>query len=172
MCGITGAVWSDQRQSIAPEVLAKMTDAISHRGPNDSQTWISTSQRDAYGNPIGVGLGFRRLSIIDLEGARQPMSNEDGTVRMVFNGEIYNYQTLRRRLEGRGHHFATEGRWRINPASVRRPWCRLLQSPQRHVCDWYLGCNANAICTCTRSHWSKTTLLCCKKTIAWSSVVS
>jgi asparagine synthase (glutamine-hydrolysing) len=109
MCGITGAVWSDERQSIAPEVLTKMTDAISHRGPNDSQTWISTSQRDAYGNPIGVALGFRRLSIIDLEGARQPMSNEDGTVRMVFNGEIYNYQTLRRRLEGRGHQFATEG---------------------------------------------------------------
>lgn len=109
MCGITGAVWSDDKRSITPEVLAKMTRAISHRGPDDSQTWIDTSQRDAYGNTIGVALGFRRLSIIDLEGARQPMSNEDGTVRMVFNGEIYNYQTLRRRLEGRGHLFATDG---------------------------------------------------------------
>ncbi|MDB4634069.1 asparagine synthase (glutamine-hydrolyzing), partial [Rubripirellula sp.] len=109
MCGITGAVWSDQRQSIAPEVLTRMTNAISHRGPDDSQTWIDTSQRDAYGNHIGVALGFRRLSIIDLEGARQPMSNEDDTIQMVFNGEIYNYQTLRRRLEGRGHQFATEG---------------------------------------------------------------
>ena len=109
MCGITGAVWSDQKQSISPEVLDRMTDAISHRGPDDSQTWIDTSHRDAYGNNIGVALGFRRLSIIDLEGARQPMSNEDGTVQMVFNGEIYNYQTLRRRLEGRGHQFATDG---------------------------------------------------------------
>lgn len=109
MCGITGAVWSDQKQSISPEVLDRMTNAISHRGPDDSQTWIDTSHRDAYGNNIGVALGFRRLSIIDLEGARQPMSNEDGTVQMVFNGEIYNYQTLRRRLEGRGHQFATDG---------------------------------------------------------------
>ena len=109
MCGITGAVWSDQKQSISPEVLDRMTNAISHRGPDASQTWIDTSHRDAYGNNIGVALGFRRLSIIDLEGARQPMSNEDGTVQMVFNGEIYNYQTLRRRLEGRGHQFATDG---------------------------------------------------------------
>ncbi|MGI9443935.1 MAG: asparagine synthase (glutamine-hydrolyzing) [Rubripirellula sp.] len=90
-------------------MLTRMTNAISHRGPDDSQTWIDTSQRDAYGNHIGVALGFRRLSIIDLEGARQPMSNEDDTIQMVFNGEIYNYQTLRRRLEGRGHQFATDG---------------------------------------------------------------
>ena len=109
MCGITGAVWSDPRQAIAPDLLTRMTDAISHRGPDDSQTWSETSYRDAYGNPIGVALGFRRLSIIDLEGARQPMSNEDSSVRMVFNGEIYNYQVLRRRLEGRGHTFATDG---------------------------------------------------------------
>ena len=109
MCGITGAVWNNQRRSISPELLTRMTDAISHRGPDDSQTWISTCHRDAYGNDIGVALGFRRLSIIDLQGARQPMANEDGTVRMVFNGEIYNYRTLRRRLEGRGHQFATEG---------------------------------------------------------------
>ncbi len=86
-----------------------MTDALSHRGPDDSQTWSCADHRDAYGNSLGVGLGFRRLSIIDLAGARQPMANEDGTVRMVFNGEIYNYQTLRRRLEGRGHQFATHG---------------------------------------------------------------
>ncbi|HBV63257.1 MAG TPA: asparagine synthase (glutamine-hydrolyzing) [Rhodopirellula sp.] len=109
MCGITGAVWSDQRQSITPEVLTRMTNAISHRGPDDSQTWIDTNQQDAYGNHIGVALGFRRLSIIDLKGARQPMSNEDDSIQMVFNGEIYNYQTLRRRLEGRGHQFATDG---------------------------------------------------------------
>lgn len=109
MCGITGAVWRENQHAISPELLTRMTDAISHRGPDDSQTWISTDHKDAYGNPLCVALGFRRLSIIDLEGARQPMANEDGTVRMVFNGEIYNYRTLRRRLEGKGHQFATQG---------------------------------------------------------------
>ncbi len=109
MCGITGAVWQHDRHAISPEVLGKMTTSISHRGPDDSQTWFDTNHRDAYGQPLCVALGFRRLSIIDLEGARQPMANEDGTVRMVFNGEIYNFQTLRRRLEGTGHKFATHG---------------------------------------------------------------
>lgn len=109
MCGITGAVWRENQHAISPELLTRMTDAISHRGPDDSQTWIGTDHKDAYGNPLCVALGFRRLSIIDLEGARQPMANEDGTVRMVFNGEIYNYRTLRRRLEGKGHQFATQG---------------------------------------------------------------
>jgi asparagine synthase (glutamine-hydrolysing) len=109
MCGITGAVWRDQRHAISPELLTRMTDAVAHRGPDDSQIWLSNDHRDAHGHPLGVGLGFRRLSIIDLEGARQPMANEDGTVRMVFNGEIYNFRALRRRLEGTGHRFATQG---------------------------------------------------------------
>ena len=109
MCGITGTVWREPRHAVDAEALAKMTDVISHRGPDDSQTWLNTDHQDAYGNPVGIGLGFRRLSIIDLSGARQPMSNEDGTVRMVFNGEIYNFKTLRRRLEGSGHRFATDG---------------------------------------------------------------
>ena len=109
MCGITGAIWRNPDRGIAPELLQRMTDSISHRGPDDSQLWMDYDHRDAYGKPIGVGLGFRRLSIIDLEGARQPLSNEDGRVRLVFNGEIYNYQTLRRRLQGTGHTFATHG---------------------------------------------------------------
>ncbi len=109
MCGITGAVWRETRHAISPELLRRMTDVLAHRGPDDSQTWICTDRRDAYGQPVCVGLGFRRLSIIDLEGARQPMANEDGTVRMVFNGEIFNFQSLRHRLEGRGHQFATHG---------------------------------------------------------------
>ena len=109
MCGITGAVWREERHAISPALLTRMTDSIAHRGPDDSQIWLSTDHRDAYGHPLCAALGFRRLSIIDLEGARQPMANEDGTVRMVFNGEIYNFQTLRRRLEGKGHRFATHG---------------------------------------------------------------
>lgn len=109
MCGITGAVWRDPRREVSAELLATMTDSIAHRGPDDSQCWRSADHRDAYGHPLGVALGFRRLSIIDVAGARQPMANEDGSVRMVFNGEIYNYRTLRRRLEGKGHQFATHG---------------------------------------------------------------
>ena len=109
MCGITGAIWRDASTAVSRDLLGRMTDSIAHRGPDDSQTWISTDHHDAYGKPIGVGLGFRRLSIIDLQGARQPMANEDGGVRMVFNGEIYNYRTLRRRLQGSGHQFATDG---------------------------------------------------------------
>lgn len=109
MCGITGAVWHDDRRCIDASLLRSMTDAISHRGPDDAQTWMDPDHRDASGRACGVGLGFRRLSIIDVEGARQPLSNEDGTIHMVFNGEIYNYPVLRRRLEGNGHRFKTDG---------------------------------------------------------------
>ncbi len=109
MCGITGAVWRDDRQAVSQILLTRMTDTIAHRGPDDSQTWYDPEHRDAYGNRIGVGLGFRRLSIIDLEGARQPLSSEDGSIRLVFNGEIFNFQTLRRRLQGTGHTFKTHG---------------------------------------------------------------
>src|SRR3990172_10953181 len=75
-----------------------MTDAIRHRGPDDEGFHV-------WGQ---VGLGFRRLSIIDLSGGHQPLSNEDGTVWIVFNGEIYNYQSLRQQLVAKGHIFKTK----------------------------------------------------------------
>lgn len=109
MCGFTGGIWRRDDQAIDESLLRRMTNEIAHRGPDDSQIWMDANHRDASGNTLGVGLGFRRLSIIDVEGARQPMANENGQVRMVFNGEIYNYETLRRRLEGGGHRFATHG---------------------------------------------------------------
>jgi asparagine synthase (glutamine-hydrolysing) len=77
--------------------VQSMCDAMSHRGPND----------DGYYTAPGVALGMRRLSIIDIEGGRQPVSNEDGTVWVVFNGEIYNFKTLRSLLEKKGHRFRT-----------------------------------------------------------------
>ena len=76
-----------------------MTDAIVHRGPDERGTHIEP----------GVALGMRRLSIIDVGGSHQPISNEDGTVLAVFNGEIYNYRELRAGLEQRGHRLGTEG---------------------------------------------------------------
>tara|TARA_R110002049_G_scaffold4601_4_gene31947 strand:- start:219973 stop:221883 length:1911 start_codon:yes stop_codon:yes gene_type:complete len=109
MCGIAGGIWRDPRHALDTHTLGRMTEAIRHRGPDDSQHWIDNHHHDAYGNDIGVALGFRRLSIIDLAGARQPMANEDDSIHMVFNGEIYNYKTIRRRLEGAGHRFATNG---------------------------------------------------------------
>jgi asparagine synthase (glutamine-hydrolysing) len=96
MCGIIGIVNFDQREP-SYEALKRMTDAIQHRGPDDCGFWSEE----------GVGLGFRRLSIIDLAEGHQPLSNEDDSVWIVFNGEIYNYKSLRSNLESRGHQFKT-----------------------------------------------------------------
>ncbi|MCA9063749.1 MAG: asparagine synthase (glutamine-hydrolyzing) [Planctomycetaceae bacterium] len=108
MCGITGSVWQSETLSIDPALLRRMTDAITHRGPDDDGHWIDNHQRDGQGRQYGVALGFRRLSIIDVQGAAQPMPSEDGGVQMVFNGEIYNYQQLRNELLERGHVFRTQ----------------------------------------------------------------
>ncbi len=108
MCGITGAVWTDPQRAIGPETLERMTDVLRHRGPDDVGQWRSEYRLQAPNEAMpGVALGFRRLAIIDLPGGHQPLSNEDGTVWVVFNGEIYNFRALRRRLEGAGHTFRT-----------------------------------------------------------------
>ncbi|MBN2199437.1 MAG: asparagine synthase (glutamine-hydrolyzing) [Candidatus Aminicenantes bacterium] len=99
MCGICGIV-SVGRDPLPPgsrETVKAMCDAIVHRGPDD----------EGYYNDGRVALGMRRLSIIDLETGRQPISNEDGSVVTVFNGEIFNFPELRRELEDSGHRFAT-----------------------------------------------------------------
>lgn len=108
MCGITGALWFQAHAEVAQATLDRMVDSLAHRGPDDRGTYISPLTRDAAGDIPGVGLGFRRLSIIDLQGGHQPMTNEDQTIWMVFNGEIYNYRDLRKRLEGSGHRFESE----------------------------------------------------------------
>lgn len=97
MCGIAGFVDPDLEVEAAETLLHRMTDIIRHRGPDDDGHWLDDS----------AGLGMRRLSIIDVAGGQQPIANEDGSVIAVFNGEIYNYQQLRRELEARGHHFRT-----------------------------------------------------------------
>jgi asparagine synthase (glutamine-hydrolysing) len=108
MCGITGAVWSTHGTPVDEALLARMTDVLAHRGPDDRGSYRSELLVDqGYGAIPGVALGFRRLAIIDLATGHQPMTNEDGTIHLVFNGEIYNYRDLRRRLEGSGHQFKT-----------------------------------------------------------------
>lgn len=108
MCGIAGAIWWQPSQAIAAETLQRMTDSIRHRGPDADGHYFWPS-RDAQNAPTGVALGHRRLSIIDVAGSAQPLGNEDGSVQIVFNGEIYNYLELRADLLRAGHQFRTDG---------------------------------------------------------------
>src|SRR6202022_980635 len=97
MCGICGAFNFDARREVQRSWLDGMNQQIVHRGPDDAGFFISEN----------VGLAMRRLSIIDLETGHQPLSNEDGTIWLVYNGEIYNYKELRDGLLKRGHIFRT-----------------------------------------------------------------
>ena len=85
MCGITGFAEKNHQASEARAIVQKMADLIAYRGPDGEGYFVDDR----------VALGHRRLSIIDLEGGRQPMFNEDGSLVVVFNGEIYNFQALR-----------------------------------------------------------------------------
>lgn len=98
MCGITGKIYFDYSMTVNPEELKRMTDSLYHRGPDDEGFYLN-------GN---IALGFRRLSIIDLNTGHQPLSNEDGSVWIVFNGEIYNYKELQENLKKQGHIFRTK----------------------------------------------------------------
>ncbi len=97
MCGIAG-IYNLNRAPVSIGLLKSMTNSLIHRGPDDEGFYVSD----------GIGLGHRRLSIIDLASGQQPIANEDGTIRVVFNGEIYNYRTLRSELQGNGHQFRTQ----------------------------------------------------------------
>jgi asparagine synthase (glutamine-hydrolysing) len=97
MCGIAGLVAVDRLDADAPRRARRMRDIIAHRGPDESG--LHCDDRAA--------LGHRRLSIVDLRTGQQPLSNEDGTIWVVFNGEIYNHATVRRELEGHGHRYRT-----------------------------------------------------------------
>ncbi len=99
MCGICGISPADPTQEVARAELLEMCHSLLHRGP------------DGFGalSEAGIGLAMRRLAIIDVDGSPQPLTNETGTISMVFNGEIYNYQALRTRLLALGHQFKTGG---------------------------------------------------------------
>jgi len=97
MCGICGFI-SDINKDEKTERIQAMMDTLVHRGPDDASHYINEN----------IGMGFRRLSIIDLQGGRQPMSNEDNSIWIVFNGEIYNFLELREVLIKRSHIFKTK----------------------------------------------------------------
>jgi len=98
MCGICGKFNFGASETVSQELVKAMADTIQHRGPDDEGYYVSGP----------VGLGFRRLSIIDLQSGHQPLSNENGSIWIVFNGEIYNYQELRTLLLNKGHIFKTQ----------------------------------------------------------------
>lgn len=97
MCGIAGIAFANLGEEVPPEDLLGMSNAIVHRGPDGEGVFRAP----------GVALAHRRLAIIDLAGGAQPLVNEDGSIQVVFNGEIYNYRELRQELERKGHRFAT-----------------------------------------------------------------
>ena len=102
MCGIAGVLKWQEPAEVSAAFLTRMSDSIRHRGPDDAGLWISKDKR--------IGLAFRRLAIVDLSPtANQPMSNEDDTVQVVFNGEIYNHAEIRRELKAIGGH-----RWKTD----------------------------------------------------------
>ncbi len=97
MCGISGIMYADQQRSVHISELQNMTSAMVHRGPDD----------EGFYQDQNMGLGFRRLSIIDLSTGHQPLANEDDSVWIAFNGEIYNFPELRRQMQAKGHVFKT-----------------------------------------------------------------
>lgn len=99
MCGIAGIFHCGTIKPVEPARVERMSNALAHRGPDGSGVWTAP----------GVGLGHRRLSIIDIAGSPQPMHSADGRAVLVYNGEIYNYRELRRELSGLGAQFRTEG---------------------------------------------------------------
>lgn len=99
MCGIAGIFHAETVKPIDPARVERMCDALVHRGPDGAGVWTGP----------GIGLGHRRLSIIDLAGSPQPMLSADGRAVIVFNGEIYNFRSLRNELEQAGFTFRTAG---------------------------------------------------------------
>src|SRR2546427_13292178 len=97
MCGIVGIVNLDPRETVDEALLKRMRDVLRHRGPDGEGLWAEGP----------VGLGHRRLAIIDVAGGQQPLPNEDESCWIVYNGEIYNHAALRPGLEARGHRHRT-----------------------------------------------------------------
>ena len=133
MCGISGKLYFDSGRPVEREILERMNAVLAHRGPDDAGIYCDGP----------VGLAHRRLSIIDLSPAgHQPMSNEDGTIWIVFNGEIYNFQSLRPDLVRRGHRFRSNSDTEVIIHLYEEHGVRLPAVPPRDVCLRDLGWSA------------------------------
>src|SRR5215475_2869473 len=119
MCGISGLYYFDSNRHVNDSLLVSMRAGSAHRGPDDSGLYRN----------VNIGFAFNRLSIIDLSGGHQPMSNADGTVWIVFNGEIYNFKELRAALIRAGHHFRT----RSDTETILEAWEEYGEDCVRHL---------------------------------------
>ena len=124
MCGIAGFVCKSTG-GFDEALLRRMAAAIEHRGP-DEEGFFSDRK-------IGIGLANRRLSIIDIAGGSQPMANDDESIWISYNGEIYNFRELRADLKARGRKFITRSDTEVISRSLRGIWHRRLCKTQRHI---------------------------------------
>ena len=129
MCGIAGAIDLNGRREFSASRLLAMTSAIAHRGPDDEQIHLEP----------GVALGARRLSIVDLAGGRQPISNEDGSIWVTQNGEIFEYPELQTRIARAGPSAGDAVRHRALGPPLRRPGRGILREDARPVRGGALG---------------------------------
>ena len=130
MCGIAGKLYLDGQRPAERDLIGRMLEVIVHRGPDGQGQYVSGP----------VGLGHRRLSIIDLSDyGTQPMCNEDATVWITFNGEIYNYLELRKRLIQRGHVFRSATDTEVIIHLYRGIWRGLFAAVAGYVCLRHLG---------------------------------
>ena len=154
MCGIVGIIGHNAH--VAPEVLERATKSLAHRGPDDSGTLIL---RDATQGEVEIGLGSRRLAILDLSPlGHQPMSDLETGNWIVYNGEVYNFRDVRAKLEREGVQFRSHsdtevilksyGRWG-EPMPPRISW---------HVCLRHLGCPASSPVPRPRPHGNQAAL--------------
>ena len=129
MCGICGIFNHYDGEPVQRDDLKRMADTLVHRGPDDEGLYHS--------GPIG--LGHRRLSIIDLEGGHQPITNEDETIWVVLNGEIYNFQELREQLIEKGHSFKTRSDTEVIVHLYEEEGENCFRFFRGDVCDCNLG---------------------------------
>ena len=150
MCGIVGFKTNRDFNQLK-ESLPQATSMLIHRGPDDTGLFFDQES--------GVGLGHRRLSVIDLsESGRQPMVSDDGMVHIVYNGEIYNFKEIRTTLEEVGHHFRTETDTEVILKAYME-WNRLPYTFCRDVCISPVGQEGRKACCCKGPHGAQTPLL-------------
>ena len=136
MCGIAGKFNFDPANPVDGSTLRAMTTVMTHRGPDAAGVFIGP----------GIGLGHRRLSIIDLSTGAQPLSNEDGSIWVIFNGEIYNFAEIRSELVQRGHRFRTSSDTEVIVHAYEEWGETLGRSVPRHVRVRDLGRRGDAGC--------------------------
>ena len=122
MCGIAGAIWTQGGSPLSEDVLRQMAKVIEHRGPDGEGFHYEQNASS------GVALAHRRLSIIDLAGGKQPMSNEDETIWITFNGEIYNYRELYKTLKSQSEFYHIDSIRSIKLYFTESNWDHLLDS--------------------------------------------